>query len=57
MVLVVLALLGGAVFAWRRGSRQQAALMLVLAAVMAANVAIWAIPGKDGSAPLGQSPR
>ncbi len=57
MVLVALALLVGAVFAWRHGSRKQAGLMLALAAVMAANVAIWAVPGKDGSAPLGQQPR
>lgn len=26
--------------------------MLVLAAVMAANVAIWAVPGEDGRAPV-----
>jgi hypothetical protein len=31
--------------------------MLVLAAVMAANVALWAVPGKDGEAPLGRELR
>jgi hypothetical protein len=45
------------VLAWRRGLRKQAALMLVLAAVMAANVAIWTLPGKDGEAPVGRELR
>jgi hypothetical protein len=37
--------------------RKQAALMLVLAAVMAANVAIWALPGRDGEAPINRDLR
>jgi hypothetical protein len=48
MVLVALALLAGAIFVWRRGARKQAALMVVLALVMAVNVAIWAVPTGDG---------
>lgn len=40
-----LALTGGAIFLlWRGGPRKQAILMLVLAVVMAANVAIWTVP-------------
>jgi hypothetical protein len=42
----------GAMLAWRRGLRKQAALMVVLALVAAANVAIWAVPGQDGRAPV-----
>jgi hypothetical protein len=49
MVLTTVALLAGAVFLWHRGgSRKQAVLMLVLAAVLAANVAIWTLPGAGG---------
>jgi drug/metabolite transporter superfamily protein YnfA len=59
MVLTALALVGGAVFLWRRGgARRQAILMLVLAAVMAINVAIWAVPDRGGrtlAAPSGLS--
>ena len=54
VVLSALALVAGAIALWRRGSyRKQALLMLVLAAVMAANVAIWALPSAGGgSAPI-----
>jgi hypothetical protein len=45
------------VLAWRRGLRKQAALMLVLAVVMAINVAIWAVPEKNGEVPLGRELR
>lgn len=49
MVLTAVALVGGAVFLWRRkGARRQAILMLVLAAVMGANVAILAVPDRAG---------
>jgi hypothetical protein len=34
--------------------RKQAGLMVVLAAVMAANVAIWAVPNERGEAPVGR---
>jgi hypothetical protein len=49
MVVAVAILVGGAWFQWRRGNRKQAGLMLVLAAVMAANVAIWAVPNEQGA--------
>lgn len=52
VVLAALALLVGAVFAWRAGFRKQAALMVVLALVMAINVAIVAAPDASGRSPL-----
>lgn len=57
MMLAALALLGGAVFAWRRGQRKQAGLMMLLAAIMAVNVGIWALPDATGTAPLGRELR
>jgi hypothetical protein len=49
LVLTMLALLSGALFLWRRGgSRKQVTLMLVLAAVLAFNIAMWTLPGKSG---------
>ena len=58
MVLTAIALVAGAIYLWRKGaSRLQIALMLILAAVMAANVAIWAMPGEGTLAPLQQVPR
>jgi hypothetical protein len=51
LVLTTLAMLIGAVALWRRGgSRKQIALMLVLAVVLAANVAIWSLPVPGGGA-------
>ncbi len=45
-VLAAFALVGGSVWLFRRGQhRKQAWLMAVLAVIMLANVAIWAIPG------------
>jgi len=52
MMLAAIALLLGAVAAWRKASRKQALLMAVLAVVIAANVAVWVVPGKDGKAPV-----
>lgn len=49
LVIAAVALLGGAYLQWRRGNRKQAGLMLVLAAVMAANVAIWSVPNEQGA--------
>ena len=55
LMLAMLALVLGAIVLWRRGgSRKQVALMLVLAGVMAVNVAIWTLPGRDGQAPIAQ---
>lgn len=57
-MLMVFALPVGAFVLWRRGgSNKQAALMLVLAVILALNVAIWVIPDSQGLAPMGQSPR
>jgi len=48
-VLMIFALPIGAAWLWRRGgSRKQATLMLILAAILAANVAIWLIPTRGG---------
>jgi hypothetical protein len=50
LVLTACALVLGAAWLWRRGgSRIQIVLMLVLAAVLAANVAIWTLPVPGGS--------
>jgi hypothetical protein len=49
-----IALVLGAVAIWRRGLRKQAALMLVLAVVIAVNVAIWTVPDAEGEAPIGR---
>lgn len=51
LVLTMFALVIGAAWLWRRGgARKQVVLMLVLAAVMGINVAIWTLPGKGGVA-------
>lgn len=57
-MLMVLALPAGAWALYKRGgSRKQVVLMLVLAAILAANVAIWVIPAKNGTSLVGQEPR
>lgn len=48
MVLACFALALGALALWRRGVRRQAVLMLVLAAVVAGNIAIWVVPNDQG---------
>ena len=49
MILAIIALIGGAIFLLRRGgARKQALLMLVMSAVLAVNVAIWAVPTDSG---------
>ncbi len=51
-MLAALALVWGAYALWKRGgSRKQVALMLVMAAVLAANVAIWVLPIFGEAAP------
>lgn len=50
MMLAGVALLGGAVFLWRRGERQRPLLMVLLAAVMGVNIAIWTLPDSSGQA-------
>lgn len=39
---------------WRKGNRRQAVLMLVLAAIVAVNLAIWTVPDAGGNSPAGQ---
>ena len=55
LMLAAIAMLLGAVYLWRRrGASRQVWLMLVLAVVLAANVAIWVVPSPDGTAPVRQ---
>jgi len=52
VVLSAIALVGGAIFLWRRGdARKQAVLMLVMAVVLVVNALIWALPQSSGTAP------
>ena len=58
MILAAIVLFVGAVGLWRRGaSRLQIALMLVVALVIAANVAIWTLPVGDNAPLIQQVPR
>ncbi len=53
MVFTAIALTIGALYLLRRGgSRRQAVLMLILAMIIAANVALWALPTRSGKAPI-----
>jgi hypothetical protein len=53
LMLTALGLIGGAILRWRReGPGRNVWLMLVAAAVMLANVAIWVIPDSHGAAPI-----
>ncbi|MGN3973785.1 hypothetical protein [Tsuneonella sp. SYSU-LHT278] len=55
LVLATFALIGGAIWLWRKpGMRQKALLMLVLAAIAMVNVAIWTLPDGAGRSPVGQ---
>jgi hypothetical protein len=55
LVLAAMALVGGSAWLWRRpGMRRQALLMLLLAAIAAANVAIWTMPDSAGRSPIGR---
>ncbi|MEJ5975412.1 hypothetical protein WG901_02100 [Novosphingobium sp. PS1R-30] len=56
LVLTIVALTAGAAFLWRRGGgRKQIVLMLVLAAVLAINVAIWVVPTSGGQSLAGKA--
>lgn len=57
LVLAAIAMVIGAIAWWRRGMRKQAALMLVLALVIAGNVAIWVMPDGSGKAPVNSTIR
>ena len=48
MMLAVLVLFAGAVFLWRRGDGNRAALMALLAVVISVNVVIWLAPTESG---------
>lgn len=53
LMLAAFALLAGAAYLWRaKGEAKRAGLMVLLAAIMIANVAIWTVPSDDGSAPV-----
>lgn len=53
LVLAAVVLIGAAIWRWRReGPGTQVWLMLVLAVVIIANVLIWTVPNKDGTAPI-----
>ena len=55
LVLAAFALVGGAIYLWRKpGMRRQALLMLVLAVIAVINVAIWTLPDGKGRSPIGQ---
>jgi len=56
MVLATIAFLAGAAYYWRQGGRRQAILMLVLAAVIAGNIALLTVPGPGGEAPFNKVP-
>ena len=57
MVLGAIALTAGAIYLWNRdGMRRQALLMLVLVAVIAANVALLTVPVGDGQSVVEQTP-
>lgn len=56
LVLVSIALVGGSYVMFRRGMRRQAVLMIVLAVVMALNVAIWTVPTQSGGSLVSAAP-
>ena len=56
MALAIIALTLGAVYLLRRGgAKKQALLMLVLALILAVNVAIWTVPDSKGNVPVEQA--
>jgi len=55
LMLLAIALVGGAIYLWRQpGRRRQAVLMLALAAIALVNLGIWTMPGKEGRSPITQ---
>jgi drug/metabolite transporter superfamily protein YnfA len=57
MVLTALVLLGGAWWLWRhKRAGKQALLMLILAAIIAVNVAIWTLPNTEGETLASSAP-
>ena len=57
LMLAAIALIVGAIVRWRReGFVRHVWLMLIAAAVMLADVAIWVIPVHDADAPTATAP-
>jgi len=57
MALAFVALVLGAIALFRRGgATRQAVLMLVLAAIIAGNVAIWTLPDQAGKTLAAEAP-
>lgn len=60
LMLLAIALVGGASYLWRRpGRRRQAVLMLALAVIALVNLGIWTVPDKQGRSPftlIGEQP-
>lgn len=53
LVMAAIALVVGAYYLWRKGApAARVLLMLLLAAIMAVNVAIWTLPDATGDAPV-----
>ncbi len=57
MLMVIVLPIGAFVLWTRGGTTKQVVLMLVLAVIMALNVAIWVIPTSSGTAPVKQELR
>lgn len=56
LMLVAIALIGGAIYLWRKdGPSRNVWLMLIAALVMLGNVAIWVIPDSHGAAPANRA--
>lgn len=56
MVLAIIVLLAGAAYLWRRGLyKRRALLMVLLAAVIAVNVALWTVPVSTGETLAGRA--
>ena len=53
LMLLAIALLGGAIYLWRQpGRRRQAVLMIALAVIALVNLGIWTVPDKEGRSPI-----
>ena len=56
MMLVAIALVAGAIWQWRKsGPSRNTWLMLLLAAIVLANVAIWIVPDRNGASVLNRA--
>lgn len=50
VVLAAIALVAGAIVLWRRNSRRQAGLMLLMAVVLIGNVLVWTVTDSSDTA-------